>query len=32
VPVPGFIFKRLNDGVMRRSIKDTKAEAERRAG
>lgn len=32
VPVPGFIFKRLNDGVMRRSIKDTKAEVERRAG
>ena len=32
VPVPGFIFRKLNDGVMRRSIKDTKAEVERRAG
>ncbi|HEX2468533.1 MAG TPA: SRPBCC family protein [Solirubrobacterales bacterium] len=30
VPVPGFIFRRLNDGVMRRSIRDTKAEVERR--
>jgi Polyketide cyclase / dehydrase and lipid transport len=31
VPVPGFIFRKLNDGVMRRSIEETKAEAERRA-
>ena len=31
VPVPGFIFKKLNEGVMGRSIKDTKAEVERRA-
>jgi uncharacterized membrane protein len=30
VPVPGFIFKKLNEGVMDRSIKDTKAEVERR--
>ena len=32
VPMPGFIARRLNEGVMRRSIKDTKAEAERRSG
>jgi ribosome-associated toxin RatA of RatAB toxin-antitoxin module len=32
VPMPGFVARRLNEGVMRRSINDTKAEAERRAG
>ena len=32
VPVPGFIARRLNEEVMRRSIRDTKAEVERRAG
>jgi ribosome-associated toxin RatA of RatAB toxin-antitoxin module len=31
VPIPGFVAKRLNEGVMRRSIQDLKAEAERRA-
>lgn len=31
VPVPGFIARRLNEGVMRRSIEETKAESERRA-
>jgi carbon monoxide dehydrogenase subunit G len=31
VPIPGFIAKRLNEEVMRRSIEDTKAEVERRA-
>ncbi len=30
VPVPGFIARRLNEGVMARSIRDTKAEVERR--
>ncbi|MGH2953619.1 MAG: SRPBCC family protein [Solirubrobacterales bacterium] len=32
VPMPGFIARRLNEGVMRRSIEDTKAEIERRLG
>jgi hypothetical protein len=32
VPVPGFIARKLNEGVMHRSIKDTKAEVERRRG
>jgi hypothetical protein len=32
VPVPGFIARKLNEGVMARSIRDTKAEVERRAG
>ena len=32
VPVPGFIARRLNEGVMRRSVEDLKREAERRAG
>jgi hypothetical protein len=31
VPMPGFIARRLNQEVMRRSIEDTKAEVERRA-
>jgi ribosome-associated toxin RatA of RatAB toxin-antitoxin module len=31
VPIPGFIAKRLNEGVMRRAIEDLKREAERRA-
>jgi uncharacterized membrane protein len=31
VPMPGFVARRLNEGVMRRSIEETKAEAERRA-
>ena len=31
VPIPGFIAKRLNEEVMRRSIEDTRAEVERRA-
>jgi ribosome-associated toxin RatA of RatAB toxin-antitoxin module len=31
VPMPGFIAKRLNEEVMRRSIEDTRAEVERRA-
>ncbi len=32
VPVPGLIARRLNNGVMRRSVEDLKREAERRAG
>jgi uncharacterized membrane protein len=31
VPVPGFIARRLNEGVMKRSVEDLKREAERRA-
>jgi hypothetical protein len=31
VPVPGFIARRLNEGVMRRSVEDLKREVERRA-
>jgi len=31
VPVPGFVARRLNEGVMRRSIEETRAESERRA-
>jgi uncharacterized membrane protein len=31
-PVPGFIARRLNEGVMRRSVRDLKGEAERRSG
>lgn len=31
VPVPGFIARRLNEGVMRRSIEETRAESQRRA-
>lgn len=31
VPVPGFIARKLNEGVMHRSIRDTRAEVERRA-
>jgi uncharacterized protein YndB with AHSA1/START domain len=31
VPVPGVIFRKLNDGVMRRAVEDLKAETERRA-
>ena len=30
VPIPGFIAKRLNQGVMGRSVRDLKAEAEAR--
>jgi ribosome-associated toxin RatA of RatAB toxin-antitoxin module len=30
VPVPGFIAKRLNEGVMRRAVHDLKRETERR--
>jgi uncharacterized membrane protein len=30
VPVPGLIARRLNQGVMKRSVKDLKAEVERR--
>jgi hypothetical protein len=32
VPVPGFIARRLNEGVMKRSVEDLKREVERRAG
>jgi ribosome-associated toxin RatA of RatAB toxin-antitoxin module len=32
VPVPAFVARRLNEGVMRRSVADLKAEAERRTG
>jgi hypothetical protein len=32
VPMPGFVARKLNEVVMRRSIEDTKREAERRAG
>jgi uncharacterized protein YndB with AHSA1/START domain len=31
VPVPGFLARRLNQGVMRGSVKDLRDEAERRA-
>ena len=31
IPVPGFIARRLNESVMRRSIEETRAESERRA-
>ena len=31
VPVPGLVARRLNQGVMRGSVKDLKAEVERRA-
>lgn len=31
IPVPGFVAKRLNENVMRRSIEETRAESERRA-
>jgi carbon monoxide dehydrogenase subunit G len=31
VPVPGLIARRLNQGVMKRSVKDLRAEVERRA-
>jgi carbon monoxide dehydrogenase subunit G len=30
IPVPGMIYRRLNEGVMRRSVQDLKAEVERR--
>jgi Polyketide cyclase / dehydrase and lipid transport len=30
VPIPGFIARRLNEGVMRRAIQDLKSETERR--
>jgi Polyketide cyclase / dehydrase and lipid transport len=31
VPIPGFIARRLNEGVMRRAIEDLRREAERRS-
>jgi ribosome-associated toxin RatA of RatAB toxin-antitoxin module len=31
VPIPGFIAKRLNEGVMKRAVSDLKDEAERRS-
>jgi ribosome-associated toxin RatA of RatAB toxin-antitoxin module len=32
VPVPGFIAKRLNEGVMARAVRDLRDEVERRSG